>query len=249
MEKKESATVSLKLLLEGIGSSLSKGEPVDYNSLAERFINYFYSEPQVCPKPEQMMICPECGGFGQITIAGCSGTKSGKCPVCKGTSKVSPPEPVKPEERLPEGQWNVSENYAGLGESAWATEKAALLKANADHQKQVEELKVDIEELCMLQRGDHVAMQARIKELERISSVLEQQLILENKPISEAIKEARADQNQKIGEWLNANCKRIYTSEIIVGKIIGLVGYDKGSVVAVLKQEVIAKLQKGKEVE
>ena len=57
MEKKESATVSLKLLLEGIGSSLSKGEPVDYNSLAERFINYFYSEPQVCPKPEQMMIC------------------------------------------------------------------------------------------------------------------------------------------------------------------------------------------------
>jgi hypothetical protein len=61
--------------------------------------------------------------------------------------KVSPPEPVKPEEGLPEGQWNVSENYAGLGESAWATEKAALLKANADHQKQVEELKTEVEEL------------------------------------------------------------------------------------------------------
>jgi hypothetical protein len=61
--------------------------------------------------------------------------------------------------------------------------------------------------------GDHVAeslvmeLVGRFKELERINSVLEQQLILENKPISEAIKEARADQNKKIGKWLRKNYK------------------------------------------
>ena len=56
-----------------------------------------YSEPQVdkaylnFEPPEKPQVCPECSGFGSITIAGCSGTKNAKCPKCDGTGKVPVP--------------------------------------------------------------------------------------------------------------------------------------------------------------
>ena len=43
------------------------------------------------PEPE-MVVCPTCGGF--------DGFNGEKCPICQGTGKVSPPEPVKPLEGL-----------------------------------------------------------------------------------------------------------------------------------------------------
>ena len=65
-----------------------------------------YSEPQVCPKPEQMMICPECGGK-KVTQSHLKDYVI-PCWKCNGTGKVpqSLPVPSTPAKKKQLGENN-----------------------------------------------------------------------------------------------------------------------------------------------
>ena len=75
----------------------------EYECLVHDCSCTLYSEPQVdkaylnFEPPEKPQVCPECSGFGSITIAGCSGTKNTKCPKCNGTGKVPTKQVVCPK--------------------------------------------------------------------------------------------------------------------------------------------------------
>jgi hypothetical protein len=95
-------------------------------------------------------------------------------------------------------------------QTAFAVERAAMLKANAGQQKQVKELKAEYDEGVLeigrlnknnMEVAVEIAVEPlefRIKELERINRVLEQQLTLENKPIAEAKAEAYKEVADKV---------------------------------------------------
>ena len=95
--------------------------------VAVKQIDALYTSPKV----PQQVVCPECGGLGKITIAGCSGTKMEKCPLCggtghwllgsmgtikvcpkcNGTGKVPQSEPALPQEMLTKLAKLLSDSY------------------------------------------------------------------------------------------------------------------------------------------
>ena len=142
-----------------------------------------YSEPQVdkaylnFEPPEKPQVCPECSGFGSITIAGCSGTKNIKCPKCNGTGNV----PAQPQQPVPTEELLTDEEILDLGkkycyqstrpaiatwELCWMKEicQSQLLKCHQSESAEIASLQADIEELNILYRCNSEVYDTRIKE-------------------------------------------------------------------------------------
>ena len=88
-----------------------KQDKCDSNENISKEINALYSEPQVCPKPEQMVICPECKGVGHWLLASMGTAKV--CPKCNGTGNV----PAQPQQQsAPSPEPSTREVYALFAE-------------------------------------------------------------------------------------------------------------------------------------
>jgi hypothetical protein len=229
----------------------------------------------ICPKPEQMMICPsypeqdkslcsQCHHFHEHVFE--KGTCDRHLTYCKGCipvpstpasdhigdgdkmvaqygTNVAPSTPssvpLPPDELLTFNSPEIAKLFSVyqlrkecgtewlLNESL----KAQLLKCHQSEAAEIASLQADIEELNILSGGNSEVYEARIKELEELNykqSQMKCNRCPYNNPQEAAI---RADQNKKIGEWLE---KWYHTSGNNCWEILS---------------KVIAKLQKGEEVE
>ena len=172
-----------------------------------------YSEPQVdkaylnFEPPEKPQVCPECSGFGSITIAGCSGTKNIKCPKCNGTGNV----PAQPQQPVPTEELLTDEEILDLGkkycyqstrpaiatwELCWMKEicQSQLLKCQQSESAEIAELKSQLES-CVntLKERDNMLekAEARIKELE-----------IQTQSCGDCDKDIRADERRKVRQDL-----------------------------------------------
>ena len=71
----------------------------DVDKLSKEIVSALYSEPQVCPKPEQMMICPKCSTDGKQVSDEDFGktTKLYSIPACIPVPSTPASVPLPPE--------------------------------------------------------------------------------------------------------------------------------------------------------
>jgi len=93
-----------KNLVDGVQAMIDFSTPMmrANGTLAKAIVDALYSQ-----EPQQV-VCLECGGFGKITIAGCSRTTIERCPLCGGAEKriSETPQVVCPKPCCPEPTCN-----------------------------------------------------------------------------------------------------------------------------------------------
>ena len=198
---------------------------------AIKALETLYSEPRVCPKPKQMMICPKASEGNQ---SGYYGNANPEEYLLHGGKPLPPDELLKEIKELPEfieyrdairTQHNhpFSIEYMRTFEAEDKLISAILLKCHQSESAEIASLQADIEELNILSRCNSEVYEARIKELEKQ---------IHDMASGDVIREARADQNKKIFDVLDP-------------LTVGSSDSDQRE----LLLNAIAKLQKGEEVE
>ena len=164
----------------------------------EKILNTLYSEPQVCPKPEQMMICPKCSTDGKQVSDEDFGktTKLYSIPACIPVPSTPASVPLPPEllterdlQEFIEGTLVLAYMEGQANSNASATKLAKEIIAKC-HQSEAN-IEEQLTEIVCSQYTRAEKAEARIKELEKQ---------IHDMASGDVIREARADQNKKIGE-------------------------------------------------